>query len=71
MLVTNNPIIDPTCSNLYIGQVVCVATTVMAPEPPAGSAVPAVASGFGSATAAPFAVVTSDPSADLPFCDEL
>jgi hypothetical protein len=33
MLYANNPQIDPYCSNIYIGEVLCVAGAYAAPEP--------------------------------------
>ncbi|KAF8513317.1 hypothetical protein BU17DRAFT_53326 [Hysterangium stoloniferum] len=47
MLVTNNPIINSECTDIYIGQVLCVANAVLASEPLAGLSAPSPASGFG------------------------
>jgi len=41
LLHENNPQIDTECSNIYIGEVLCVASTVIVP-PPAGNKPPSV-----------------------------
>ncbi|KAF8528417.1 hypothetical protein BU17DRAFT_73482 [Hysterangium stoloniferum] len=71
MLVTNNPTINSECTNIYIGQVLCVANEVLAPEPPAGLSVPSPASGFGDTPASPVETIYNDPNAEVPFCDEM
>jgi len=40
LLMTNNPQIDDNCYNLYIGEVLCVADSVLVTPPPAGWALP-------------------------------
>jgi len=75
ILHENNPQIDTECSNIYIGEVLCVASTVIVP-PPAGDKTYPIPS-----TATP-AVPTKTPEPtnkddgdddeeDLPWCDEL
>ncbi|CDO72424.1 hypothetical protein BN946_scf184977.g124 [Trametes cinnabarina] len=41
LLYANNPQIDSSCDNLYIGEVLCVASSVAVPSPIAGSPLPA------------------------------
>lgn len=57
LLTLNNPQINADCSDIYIGEVLCTANTLLAPPVPSSSV---------SAAAPP-------PSAsdDLPYCDEL
>ncbi|KAH9853199.1 hypothetical protein C2E23DRAFT_823630 [Lenzites betulinus] len=81
MLYANNPQIDSECTNLYVGEVVCVANTVAVPAVPSGSATPAVvipttavpvkttSVAATSTSAAPEPTETDDE--DLPWCDEL
>jgi len=78
ILHENNPQIDPECSNIYIGEVLCVATTVIVPPPISDKSYPT------PSTAVP-PVKTPEPTAstpkpdgsdgnddeDLPWCDEL
>jgi len=85
MLLLNNPNINDQCTNIYIGQVLCVADQVQSPPLPAGIPSPSVASGFGTAPATAVAPIqtsaaapaqTSAASSDgdddnLPWCDEL
>lgn len=77
-LMTSNPQIDAECSNLYIGEVLCVAGGIPVPPPPSGtSALPGAtppptatlvksASASFSATPAPTSapVPSSSPAAD-------
>ncbi|KAH7918401.1 hypothetical protein BV22DRAFT_1076251 [Leucogyrophana mollusca] len=62
ILYLNNPQINTDCTNIYIGEVLCTASTVQVPPAPAGS--PPGSSIPPSATAA-----NSDGD-DLPYCDE-
>ncbi|KAG6828481.1 hypothetical protein H0H87_001838 [Tephrocybe sp. NHM501043] len=71
ILYLNNPQIDSACSNIYIGEVLCVSNTVQVPPHPTG----ALPGATIPATAAP-AKPTATPAAeedddDIPFCDEL
>jgi len=43
ILSLNNPQLDAGCDNLYIGEVLCVAGTVIVPPSPSGSYIPATA----------------------------
>ncbi|KAL4068836.1 carbohydrate-binding module family 50 protein [Scleroderma yunnanense] len=60
ILVLNNPQIDAGCSNLYVGEVLCVACTVMVPPAPGGSSTPA------NVQPPPDATPAID---DLPWCE--
>ena len=40
LLHENNPQIDPECSNIYIGEVLCVASKVIVPPPADGKSFP-------------------------------
>ncbi|EJF66520.1 hypothetical protein BD309DRAFT_757476 [Dichomitus squalens] len=42
VLYHNNPQLDAACDNLYIGEVVCVANSLVAPAPPSGTVTIAV-----------------------------
>ncbi|KAF5366176.1 hypothetical protein D9758_005810 [Tetrapyrgos nigripes] len=83
MLNLNNPQIDGECSNIYVGEVLCVSDAVQVP-PHSGpvtvaTAIPVTATAAQSA--APHATAANDHSEDnnnnddddddLPFCDEL
>jgi len=74
LLYENNRQINPECTNIYVGEVLCVDSIVNAPPPPAGgkpipipsTAVPA------NPTKTPEANnKTEDNEDDLPWCDEL
>lgn len=68
ILWANNPQIDSQCSNIYIGEVLCVAKSVIVP-PSSGlvnSDIPATAT--PAHTPAP---TGSNDDDDLPWCDEL
>ena len=73
LLHENNPQINPDCSNIYPGEVLCVASTVIVPPPAGGNPSPA------STPPAPASPPASSPPAgndnddddDLPYCDEL
>ncbi|KAG9311290.1 hypothetical protein JVU11DRAFT_8378 [Chiua virens] len=59
ILYANNPQLNSDCTNLYVGEVVCVASTVLCPPLPASGTVPA--------SAIP-ATATPAPT-DIPWCD--
>ncbi|KAJ6535909.1 hypothetical protein DFH09DRAFT_1369456 [Mycena vulgaris] len=65
-LYENNPQINEACDNIYIGEVLCVASTVQVP--PAGTSTAATQV---PATATPAASAQVDDDSDLPYCDEL
>ncbi|KIK63952.1 hypothetical protein GYMLUDRAFT_424889 [Collybiopsis luxurians FD-317 M1] len=68
LLYGNNPQINSDCTNIYVGEVLCVAGTIAAP--PAGSATVNTAIP-STATAAASATPTDGDDEDLPYCDEL
>ncbi|KAG6918795.1 hypothetical protein DXG01_011547 [Tephrocybe rancida] len=84
ILALNNPQIDSDCTNLYVGEVLCVAEKVQVPPHPSG-ALPGATIPVTAAPAKPTSShVHSAPAAtpapdsdgkddddDLPFCDEL
>ncbi|KAJ4474446.1 hypothetical protein J3R30DRAFT_3509162 [Lentinula aciculospora] len=62
LLYGNNPQIDPSCDNIYVGEVLCVASTIAAP--PAGSssvntAIPSTATAAASAIPTSSIAITS------------
>jgi hypothetical protein len=76
----NNPQINPDCTNIYVGEVLCVASSVIVPPPAGGSSLP-------MPSTATLAVPTNTPSpsgdnsdgdnddgddddSDIPYCDE-
>lgn len=77
LLYENNPQINPECTNIYIGEVLCVASSVIVPPPAGGKSFPM------PSTATPAnPAYTPAPSTDggddsyddddsLPWCDEL
>jgi LysM repeat protein len=77
----NNPQINPDCSNIYIGEVLCVASSVIVPPPASGksfpmpsTATPAVPSPTPQPTqlqSQPNNDDGDDDDDDLPWCDEL
>ena len=86
LLHENNPQIVPDCSNIYVGEVLCVASSVIVP-PPVGNP-PPVPSGATPAVPPPTPAPSPSPSPppanngddsddgdddddDLPYCDEL
>ncbi|OBZ77306.1 hypothetical protein A0H81_01785 [Grifola frondosa] len=81
ILYTNNPQIDAECSNIYIGEVLCVAKSIAVPPPPAGSSLPAAtipatatpANAHPSTSASVPSSTSTDAGNDddLPWCDEL
>ncbi|OAX41839.1 hypothetical protein K503DRAFT_711825 [Rhizopogon vinicolor AM-OR11-026] len=62
ILYQNNPQINEDCTNIYIGEVLCTASTVQVPPAPSGS-VPAT-------TIPPTSVPANPDDDDLPWCDE-
>jgi len=79
LLRANNPQIDPGCSNLYIGEVLCVAKSVIVPPAPKSGSVPTAIPATAT-PAAPSSVPKPKPTPanpsdgdynSLPFCDEL
>jgi len=75
----NNPQINPDCSNIYVGEVLCVANSVIVPPPASGMS-------LSMPSAATPAIPTNTPlpnssnnnnyddgddDSDLPYCDEL
>jgi len=56
----NNPQLDAKCDNLYIGEVVCVASTDVAPPLPSGPL---------PATSVPATAQPATPTDDIPWCD--
>ncbi|KAF8237457.1 hypothetical protein L208DRAFT_1247667 [Tricholoma matsutake] len=70
ILYMNNPQINQACTNIYIGEVLCVASQVQVPSAPAGgylpgSAIPSTA--LPAHTAASSSASSADD--DLPYCD--
>jgi len=74
LLSTNNPQINSECSNLYIGEVLCVAKSVIVPPPPKGGNVntdiPLNSTPASQPSPSP-SVLSNDDDDDLPWCDEL
>lgn len=68
MLWANNPQIDSVCDNIYIGEVLCVAGSVIVPPPPT---TPVPTNIPSTATPAVPSSTTSSSTDDLPWCDEL
>jgi len=60
VLYHNNPQINGECSNMYIGEVLCVASTGVAPPPP---------SGLLPAATIPPTAQPAKPTGDLPWCN--
>nr|VWO96649.1 LysM domain-containing protein [Ganoderma boninense] len=60
ILYNNNPQLNSACDNMYIGEVICVANSALAPVPPSGLSIP---------TASSQAPATTET--ELPWCDEL
>ncbi|KAJ3484280.1 hypothetical protein NLI96_g5750 [Meripilus lineatus] len=59
----NNPQLNADCDNLYDGEVVCVASTVLVPNLPEGSPMPATTIPAGVAPARTLAPSSSSPAA--------
>lgn len=75
ILHENNPQINPDCSNIYIGEVLCVANSVKVPPPTSGKSYPMPST---ATPAVPSKTPTpansnddEDDDSDLPYCDEL
>jgi LysM repeat protein len=68
ILMLNNPQIESDCSNIYTGEVLCVAQTVIAPPIPQG-----FFNGNDQDTIewVPVPDDGSDENEDLPYCDEV
>ncbi|KAI0916691.1 hypothetical protein AcV5_003111 [Taiwanofungus camphoratus] len=58
-LFNNNPQLDAQCDNLYVGEVLCAADSVVAPSPPAGSSIPAASVPATATLANPSATLSS------------
>ncbi|KAJ8456962.1 hypothetical protein ONZ45_g18509 [Pleurotus djamor] len=81
ILYGNNPQINDGCTNIYVGEVLCVAGTVQCPPPPAANtkSVPPPAPKSPEPKPAPAPPVPApapanqfdDDDEDLPYCDEL
>ncbi|KAA1477848.1 hypothetical protein DENSPDRAFT_845056 [Dentipellis sp. KUC8613] len=68
ILYANNPQIDAQCANLYIGEVLCTANSVLVPPAPANGQIPATTI---PASAQPASPTVNGDDEDLPFCDEI
>ncbi|TFY68153.1 hypothetical protein EVG20_g3668 [Dentipellis fragilis] len=62
------PEVNPDCTNLYIGEVVCTAKSVLVPPAPANGQIPATTI---PASAQPASPTVGGDDDDLPFCDEI
>ncbi|EPQ51499.1 hypothetical protein GLOTRDRAFT_112391 [Gloeophyllum trabeum ATCC 11539] len=72
ILLANNPQLDEACSNLYIGEVLCVAPTVQAPAAPSGAVLHGASIPATATAAAVEAAPTDDiDDEDLPWCEDL
>ncbi|KAF5381659.1 hypothetical protein D9615_005551 [Tricholomella constricta] len=86
ILYLNNPQINEDCSNIYIGEVLCVSDKVQVPPVPAGSFMPGATIPVTAAPAKPthtqaahavpakpetLPAPADDDDDDLPFCDEI
>ena len=76
LLYENNRQIDPECTNIYIGEVLCVASAVTVPPPAGGEPssyppVPSTATPANPSRTSGPSVEASDDEEDLPWCDEL
>lgn len=70
ILMQNNPQIDEDCYNLYNGEVLCVATSVVAPAIPPGffdNDDPSSPEWFPI----PESEIDEDDDEDIPYCDEV
>ncbi|KAL5504876.1 hypothetical protein ACEPAH_7539 [Sanghuangporus vaninii] len=73
ILYTNNPNIDDACSNIYIGEVLCVSDSVLVPPIPS-SGIPATtipATAANPTQTANFVSQDDEDNEDIPWCDEL
>jgi hypothetical protein len=68
ILAQNNPNIDSDCDNIYPGEVLCVATTVVAPPIPSGFFDDEDQSGTIDWEPVP---ESGDNDDDLPYCDDV
>jgi len=66
ILMENNPNIDDTCSNIYEGEVLCVASEVAAPPVPSG-----FFSNDDDVEWVPVSPDSTTPDDDLPDCDDV
>lgn len=73
LLYENNRQINPECTNIYVGEVLCVASSVVAPPPPSGKPFPIPSTAVpANPTKTPEAQNNNnDDDDDLPWCDEL
>ncbi|KAG5735178.1 hypothetical protein E4T56_gene1282 [Termitomyces sp. T112] len=69
ILYLNNPQINDECTNIYVGEVLCVSNTVQVPPQPSGT-LPGAVIPTTAAPANPTATASADDD-DIPFCDEL
>ncbi|KAJ8592563.1 hypothetical protein M405DRAFT_733094 [Rhizopogon salebrosus TDB-379] len=60
ILYENNPQINDDCTNIYIGEVLCTASTVEVPPAPSGTT---------PATTIPPTAIPANPDGDIPWCD--
>lgn len=73
-LFANNPQIDDDCTNIYIGEVLCVLPEIRVPPPPAGGPVkiiPPVDSLPANTGSSNTDNGDGDDDDSLPFCDEI
>jgi hypothetical protein len=72
LLHENNPQINPECTNIYIGEVLCVASTVIVPPPANGKSFPIPSTAIpANPTQTPEPSTDDDDEEDLPWCDEI
>ena len=71
LLHENNPQINPECTNIYVGEVLCVASSVVAPPPPSGKPFPIPSTAVPANPASTPQSNDDDDDDDLPYCDEL
>lgn len=67
ILAQNNPNVDSACDNIYPGEVLCVATTVVAPPIPSGF----FDNSDANVTWVPVQEGSDDDTGDLPYCDDV
>ncbi|KAF9644270.1 hypothetical protein BDM02DRAFT_3122200 [Thelephora ganbajun] len=70
LLHENNPQINPGCGNIYIGEVLCVASKVIVPPPAVGKSFPMPSTAMPAVPSKTPQPVANDEE-DLPWCDEL
>jgi hypothetical protein len=66
ILRSNNPQINSECSNIYVGEVLCVANTVQVPPVPAGGNVPGATIPVTAAPAKPTPPPPAPPAGSAP-----